>query len=181
MGRFYNNYFCDAKMLCAACAIFAQAGCAGPRVTALDVEIARAQAETARACYAAAAPPAYDDARDAALMLMARALAGDPCKMTNVYDSRAAIAASQNAAVGQAVPGVVSGAVAVTGIIAGADVLKSAVRNSGGAIVGNGNTVYDTRSNISSRQGEGATLSAPTSGPDMSAPLTHYHLPEAQP
>ena len=165
-----------------SCLALLLAGCAGPQVTALDVEIARAQAETARACYAAHMPPAYPDARDAALLLMARALAPDPCKTTNVYDSRAAIAAAQNQAVGQAVPGVVSGAVALGGIIAGADVLKNAVRNTGGAIVGNGNTVYDTRSNISSsRQGEGASLSAPTNGPDMSAPTTNYHLPEAQP
>ena len=62
------------KMICAACAIFAQvalAGCAGPRITALDVEIARAQAEAQRACYAAHMPPEYADARDAALVAMA--------------------------------------------------------------------------------------------------------------
>ncbi len=176
------KFFRGVTKLIMTCAIFAQVGCAGPQVTALDVEIARAQVETARACYAAHMPPAYPDARDAALMLMARALAPDPCRATNVYDARQAIAAAQNQAVGQAVPGVVSGAVALGGIIAGADVLKNAVRNSGGAITGNNNTVYDTRSNISSsRQGEGASLSAPTNGPDMSAPVINYHLPEAQP
>lgn len=158
------------------------AGCAGPQVTALDVEIARAQAEAQRACYAAHMPPDYPDARDAALLLMARALTGDPCRATNVYDARAKIAEAQNQAVGRIVPGVVSGAVAVAGVVAGADVLKTGLRNSGGAITGNNNTVYDTRSNVSSsRQGEGASLSVPTNGPDMSAPVTNYHLPEATP
>lgn len=158
------------------------AACAGPKITAEDVAIAQAQAETARACYAAQALPAYSDARDAALVLMARSIGGDPCRSTNVYDARAQIAAAQNRAAGQIVGGLTTAGIAGVGIIAGADVLKNAVRNSGGAITGNNNTVYDTRSNISSsRQGEGATLSAPTNGPDMSAPVTNYHLPEAQP
>ena len=111
--------------------------CAGPRVTALDVEIARAQAEAQRACYAAQMLPDYADARDAALVLMARSMAGDPCRTTNVYDSRAAIAASQNAAAGQIVGKMATAGIATAGIIAGADVLKTAVRGAG--VHGDGN------------------------------------------
>jgi len=182
------NLFREAtKMFCAACAIFAQVGCAGPQVTALDVEIARAQAEAARACYAVQMPPADADARDAALLAMARALAGDPCRATNVYDSRAAIAASQNRALGAAVSGVVIGA----GIVAGADVLKTALRQTGNTTntnitgTGNGAAHYDTRANVDNRistRGDNAPASAstPASGPDLSTPTTHLTV-EAKP
>lgn len=172
------------------CAIFAQvalAGCAGPRVTAMDVEIARAHIEAQKACYAAQMFPAYADARDAALLAMARALSGDPCKQTNVYDSRAAIAASQNRALGAAVSGAVIGA----GIVAGADVLKTAVRQTGNTtntnITGTGNSAahYDTRANVDNRistRGDNAPASAstPASGPDLSTPATYLTV-EAKP
>lgn len=129
--------------------------CAGPKVTALDVEIARHQAEAQRACYAAQALPPYEDARDAALIVMARALAPDPCKQANVYDSRARIAEAQNQAAAQAVGGVMQGAAVVAGIVAGADVLKAAVRGAGGNIVGD--------SNITTK----AEGSATATGPDQ--------------
>ena len=78
--------------------------CAGPKITAEDVVIARYQAESQQACYRAQAAQAqqYPDARDAALVIMAQALAGkgDPCRQTNVYDARAQIAAGQNQAAG---------------------------------------------------------------------------------
>lgn len=142
-------------------------GCAGPQITALDVQIAQAQAEAQRACYAAQALPETADARDVALLAMARALSGDPCRQTNVYDARAAIAASQNQAVGRVVPGVVSGAVAATGIVAGASVLKTGFRQAGNVtntnIRGEGNSVitsYDT------------VLRSPVSGPDLSSTTT---------
>ena len=115
------------------------AGCAGPRVTALDVEIARAQAEAQKACYAAQMLPAYADARDAALAAMARALTGDPCKQVNVYEARAHIAASQNAAAGQIIGTVTTAGIAGVGIIAGADVLKTAVKHGGPSITGDNN------------------------------------------
>lgn len=178
------------KRAISVCAIFAQvalAGCAGPQVTALDVEIARAQAEAQRACWAAQMPPAYADARDAALLTLARALTGDPCKQTNVYDSRAAIAASQNRALGAAV----SGAVVGVGIVAGADVLKTALRQTGNTtntnITGTGNSAahYDTRANVDNRistRGDNAPASAstPASGPDLSTPATYLTV-EAKP
>lgn len=154
------------------------AACAGPKITALDVEIARAQAEAQRACWAAEAEaakasPLYADARDQAIVIMAQALSGqnktDRCATTNVYDSRARIAESQNQAAASAVGGVMQGVAVTAGIIAGADVIKTAVRNTGGSISGDGNTVYDTRSNVSNRQqGDGASMSAPATGPDMS-------------
>lgn len=137
--RHINLFREVTEMLCATCAIFAQVGCAGPKPTAEDVEIARAQAETARACYAAHMLPDYADARDAALILMARALAPDPCRATNVYDARQAIAQAQNQAAGQIVGNVATAGVAAVGIVAGADVLKTAVKGAGGNIVGDRN------------------------------------------
>lgn len=171
-----------AKMICVVVAL---AGCAGPKVTAEDVAIAQYQAEAARACYAAHAYPVHEggDARDAALLIMARALTGDPCRTTNVYDARAAIAAAQNQAAARIVPGVVSGAVAVSGVIAGADMLKTAFRQSGNTtntnISGGGNSAahYDTRSandyRLSSR-GDQAPVSATAdaAGPDQSTSTT---------
>lgn len=136
------------------------AACAGPRLTAEDVAIAQYQADAARACYAAQALPAYADARDAALIAMARALSGDPCKATNVYDSRAAIAASQNAAASGIIGSVATAGIATAGIMAGADVLKTAVRGAGSTITGDNNVV--TRA-------EGA---ASATGPDMSTTTT---------
>ena len=109
--------------------------CAGPKITAEDVVIARYQAESQQACYRAQAAQAqqYPDARDAALVIMAQALAGkgDPCRQTNVYDARAQIAAGQNQAAGAVIGNVATATMATAGIIAGADVLKTAVNNAG--------------------------------------------------
>ena len=155
------NLFRDGtKMLCAACAIFAQVGCAGPRLTALDVEIARVQGETARACYAAQMPPAWADARDAALMALARALTGDPCKQTNVYDARQAIAAAQNAAAGQIVGSVATAGIATAGIVAGADVLKTAVRGAG--VHGDGNVAASGQASANHDQSSRTTTTTTT-------------------
>lgn len=134
--------------------------CAGPKVTALDVEIARMQAETQKACYAAHQVQDYADARDAALAAMARALTGDPCRTTNVYDSRAAIAASQNAAAGQIIGTMATAGIATAGIIAGADVLKTAVRGAGVHFAGD--------NNVLSKSGGASTAT----GPDQSSRTT---------
>lgn len=154
------NLFPGAGKMVAACAIIAQVGCAGPKVTALDVEIARAQAEAQRACYAAHQLPDFADARDAALVIMARNMAGDPCRTTNVYDSRTAIAAAQNQAAGQIVGTVATAGIAGVGIIAGADLMKAALKNSGTSIAGDGNIL--TRA-------DGA---ATATGPDQSSRTT---------
>lgn len=180
-----NHFRGGTKMITVVATLPLLTACAGPKITALDVEIARHQAEAARACYAAHAysVPEGGDARDVALIAMARALTGDPCRATNVYDSRAQIAAAQNQAVGRVVPGIVSGAVAVSGVIAGADVLKTAFRQSGNTttttITGDGNSAahYDTRSandyRLSSR-GDQAPVSATAdaAGPDQSTSTT---------
>ena len=86
---------------------------------------------------------------------MAQALAGkgDPCRQTNVYDARALIAAGQNQAAGAVIGNVATATMATAGIIAGADVLKTAVNNAGAKtttnITGDHNsathTSYDTR------------------------------------
>ena len=157
------------KMLCAACAILAQVGCAGPKVRALDVEIARAQADAQRACWAAQQLPAFVDARDAALVIMARSMAGDPCRTTNVYDSRAAIAAAQNQAAGQIVGTVATAGIAATGIVMGADVLKTAVKGAGVNFAGD--------NNVLSKSGGASTAT----GPDQSSRTTTTTTTEAKP
>lgn len=149
-----------SKSITALAACLLLAACAGPRLTAEDVAIAQYQAEAARACYAAQALPAYADARDAALIAMARALSGDPCRQSNVYDARAKIAEAQNAAAGRIVGNIASAGIAGIGIIAGADVMKTAVKSAGSTITGDNNVV--TRA-------EGA---ASATGPDMSTTTT---------
>ena len=104
--------------------------------------------------------PAYADARDAALMAMARALTGDPCKVTNVYDSRAAIAAAQNRAASGIVGSVATAGIATAGIIAGADVLKTAVRGAG--VHGDGNVTASGQASANHDQSSRTTTTTTT-------------------
>ena len=179
------------------------AACAGPKVTPLDAEIMQYQAAAVQACYAAETARrqvnGYADARDQALVIMAEALASggkDRCASIagmNVYESRARIAEAQNRAAEGVTRSVVSGAVIGTGIIAGADVLKSAINNAGAKtttnIAGDGNTAshtsYDTRANTTnnmSTRGDSSPVAAsnpPVTGPDFSSTEIHEAAPEA--
>ena len=167
--------------------------CAGPKVTPLDAEIMQYQAAAVSACYQAETArrqaAGYVDARDQALVIMAEALASggrDRCAGiagVNVYESRARIAEAQNKAAEGVTRSVVSGAVIGTGIVAGADVLKSALTNTGAktntTITGDGNsssyTSYDTRANIRNdlgTRGDNSPVTAnnpPVTGPDQSS------------
>lgn len=169
------------------------AACAGPKVTPLDAEIMQYQAAAVSACYQAETArrqaAGYVDARDQALVIMAEALASggrDRCAGIagiNVYESRARIAEAQNKAAEGVTRSVVSGAVIGTGIVAGADVLKTALTNTGArtttTIQGDGNTAshtsYDTRANTTnnmSTRGESSPVTAnnpPVTGPDQSS------------
>ncbi len=165
--------------------------CAGPKITAEDVAIARYQAESQQACYRAQAAQAqqYPDARDAALIVMAQALAdrgSNPCGVTNVYDARAQIATAQNQAAGGAVSSLVNGTVITAGIVAGADVLKTAVNNAGAKtttnITGDHNsathTSYDTRAHTDNNVSTGdnspvSVRNPPVTGPDLSSTEIH--------
>lgn len=144
--------------------------CSGPAVTALDVEIARAQAEAARACYAARQIPDYADVRDAALIMLAQSLSGDPCRQTNVYDSRAAIAAGQNQAATAIVGNVATAGVTATGIVAGASTIKAALKSAGGSIVGDRNIVTTaegrSRANGPDQSSTSATTTTTTTTPE---------------
>ena len=177
--------------------------CAGPKITPLDAEIMQHQAAAVSACYQAETArrqmPGYADARDQALVIMAEALASggkDRCASIagmNVYESRARIAEAQNRAAEGVTRSVVSGAVIGTGIVAGADVLKTALTNTGArtttTIQGDGNTSshtnYDTRANIDnnlSTRGDSSPVAAsnpPVSGPDFSSTEIHEAAPEA--
>ena len=174
------------------------AACAGPKITALDAEIMQHQAAAVAACYQAQQRTVmYADPRDQALVIMAEALASggkDRCASIagmNVYESRARIAEAQNRAAEGVTRSVVSGAVIGTGIVAGADVLKSAINNAGAktttAIQGDGNTAshtnYDTRANIDNNVGTRgdsspvAVSNPPVSGPDLSTTEIHEAAP----
>ena len=165
--------------------------CACPKITAEDVAIARYQSESQQACYRAQAAQSgqYQDARDAALVIMAQALAGrgsNLCGMTNVYDARAQIATAQNQAAGAVIGNVATATMATAGIIAGADVLKTAVNNAGAKtttnITGDHNsathTSYDTRAhtdnNVSAGDNSPVTVrNPPVTGPDLSSTEIH--------
>ena len=178
------------------------AACAGPKITPLDAEIMQYQAAAVSACYEAEAARrqaiGHADARDQALVIMAEALASggrDRCAAVagmSVYESRARIAEAQNRAAEGVTRSVVSGAVIGTGIVAGADVLKTALTNTGArtttTITGDGNTAshtnYDTRANTTnnmSTRGDSSPVAAsnpPVSGPDQS---TYTEIHEAAP
>ena len=175
------------------------AACAGPKVTPLDAEIMQYQAAAVQACYAAETARrqvnGYADARDQALIIMAEALASggrDRCASIagmNVYESRARIAESQNKAAASVTSSVVTGGVAVSGIFAGADVLKSAIQNAGDktSTVGDGNThtsietTANTDNHLSTR-GDSSPVAAsnpPVTGPDFSSTEIHEAAPEA--
>ncbi len=165
--------------------------CAGPKITAEDVVIARYQSESQQACYRAQAAQAqqYPDARDAALIVMAQALAGrgnNPCGVTNVYDARAQIATTQNQAAGGAVSSLVNGTVITAGIVAGADVLKTAVKNAGvktnTTVTGDHSsathTSYDTKAHVDNNVSAGdkspvSVHNPPVTGPDLSSTEIH--------
>lgn len=179
------------KILTSLIVPLALTACAGPKITAEDVAIARYQSESQQACYRAQAAQAqqYPDARDAALVIMAQALAGrgsNPCGVTNVYDARAAIATAQNQAAGAVIGNVATATMATAGIIAGADVLKTAVGNAGAKtttnITGDHNsathTSYDTRAhtdnNVSAGDNSPVTVrNPPVTGPDLSTTTVH--------
>ena len=178
------------------------AACAGPKITPLDAEIMQYQAAAVSACYQAETArrqaAGYADARDQALVIMAEALASggrDRCAGIagmSVYESRARIAEAQNKAAEGVTRSVVSGAVIGTGIVAGADVLKTALTNTGAktntTITGDGNsssyTSYDTRANIRNdlaTRGDSSPVTAnnpPVTGPDFSSTEIHEAAPE---
>ena len=179
------------------------AACAGPKVTPLDAQIMQYQAMAVSACYAAESArrqaTGYADPRDQALVIMAEALASggrDRCAAVagmNVYESRARIAEAQNKAAASVTSSVVTGGIAVSGIFAGADVLKTALTNTGArtttTIQGDGNTAshtsYDTRANTTnnmSTRGDSSPVAAsnpPVTGPDQSVTEIHEAAPEA--
>lgn len=185
------------KKLMVALVLATLPACAGPKITAEDVVIARYQSESQQACYRAQAAQAqqYPDARDAALVIMAQALAGrgsNPCGVTNVYDARAQIAAAQNQAAGAVIGNVATATMATAGIIAGADVLKTAVNNAGAKtttnITGDHNsathTSYDTRAHTDNNVSAGdnspvSVKNPPVTGPDLSSTEIHEAAPEA--
>lgn len=174
--------------------------CAGPKITPLDAEIMQYQAQAVQACYQANQRAImYADPRDQALVIMAEALASggrDRCAGIagmSVYESRARIAEAQNKAAEGVTRSVVSGAVIGTGIVAGADVLKTALTNTGArtttTIQGDGNTAshtsYDTRANTTnnmSTRGENSPVAAsnpPVTGPDQSSTVEITEAAEA--
>ena len=175
--------------------------CAGPAITQLDADIANANAAKTVACYnaqmqAAWKPDAFADAKDQALIIMAQALANasrpDPCAAIggmSVYESRARIAEAQNKAAASVTSSVVTGGIAVSGIFAGADLLKTAVKNAGDqtSTVGDGNTrtsietTANTDNHLSTR-GDSSPVAAanpPVTGPDFSKTEIHEAAPEA--
>lgn len=167
--------------------------CAGPQITTLDVEMMQAQSEAISACYANEIgrrnASSYTDARDQALIIMAEALAGggkDRCAAIagmNAYESRARIAEAQNKAAIGVTSSIVTGGIAVSGIIAGADVLKSAIQNAGDqtTTTGDGNThtsietVANTENDLKTTGDNSPSVAEnpAVTGPDMSNTETY--------
>ena len=127
---------------------------------------------------------------------MAQALAGrgnNPCGVINVYDAQAQIAAAQNQAAGAVIGNVATATMATAGIIAGADVLKTALGHAGNHTnintTGDGNsssyTRYDTTANVENNVSAGdnspvSVRNPPVTGPDLSSTEIH-EAPAAAP
>ena len=143
--------------------------CAGHKLTQYDVEIANAQARMVESCYKSkqAQAPQYSDVKDQALLVAVEALAGkaDRCAdlvKTNAYDTINHVADAQNQALAQVVGSAVTGGIAVTGIVAGANVMKQALKSAGDKVtmVGKGHTHGSGKDN------------SPISGANMSTTTT---------
>ena len=176
------------------------AGCAGPEITAEDASMANAAALSRNYCVdarsrgeaARMAAIAQMDPSQQGVAIMAEAMRaqaealagkGDPCAMgMSAYEARARIATSQNEAATGLVGSLVRGSLIGIGIIEGADVAKTAIKNAGDrtTITGDGNSYGQERvtsnSEIATKNfGENgtATSGAPTtSGPDKSSTVT---------
>ena len=186
--------------------------CAGPKLDSSDVlMIEQARHSSHADCVRAVANAetsemqaiAQMDAQIAGMAFMASAMARQaqalsgkhPCDQgTNYYDYAARVAEAQNKALSSVTSSVVSGAIIGTGIVAGADVLKTAVNNAGARtttnITGDGNTTnhtsYDTRAHVDnnlSTDGDNSPVSntnPPVTGPDSSQTEIHEAPPAAE-
>lgn len=188
--------------------------CAGPKLNGSDailIEQARytSHADCVRAVATAEAREmqtiAGMDAQIAGMAFMASAMAKQaqalsgkhPCDQggTNYYDYAARVAEAQNKALSSVTGSVVSGAVIGTGIVAGADVLKSALNNAGthvntnmqGDNNSNSHTTYDTKANTDNHvntQGDNSPVAVsnpPVTGPDQSTTTTVHEAPAETP
>lgn len=187
-------------------------GCAGPKITEQDASMANAAALSRNYCVdarsrgeaARMAAIAQMDPSQQGVAIMAEAMRaqaealsskGDPCATgMNAHEARARIAASQNEAATGLVGSLVRGSLIGIGIIEGADVAKTAIKNSGDkvSIAGDGNSYGQERvtsnSDIATKNfGENgtATSGAPTvAGPDKSSTVTEIapepELPEVE-
>ncbi len=183
-------------------------GCAGPKITEQDATMANAAALSRNYCVdarargeaARMAAIAQMDPSQQGVALMAEAMRaqaealagkGDPCAPgMNAHEARARIAASQNEAATGLVGSLVRGTLIGVGIVEGADVIKTAIKNGGDKthIAGDGNSYAQERvtsnSETSTRalgEGSSATSAAPVvSGPDKSSHTTIEAPPEPE-
>lgn len=175
-------------------------GCAGPEITAEDASMANAAALSRNYCVDARARGeaarmeaiAQMDPSQQGVALMAEAMRaqaealggkGDPCAPgMNAHEARARIAASQNEAATGLVGSLVRGTLIGVGIVEGADVIKTAIKNSGDktSIAGDGNSYAqervtsnaDTTTKNFGENGVATSGSPTTTGPDKSTHTT---------
>jgi hypothetical protein len=187
-------------------------GCAGPEITAEDASMAnaaalsrnycvdaRARGEAARMAAIAQMDPSQQGVAlmAEAMRAQAEALAGksDPCATgMNAHEARARIAASQNEAATGLVGSLVRGTLIGVGIVEGADVIKTAIKNGGDKthIAGDGNSYAqervtsnaDTTTKNFGENGTATSGSPTTTGPDKSSTVTEIapepELPEGE-
>lgn len=175
-------------------------GCAGPEITGQDASMAnaaalsrnycvdaRARGEAARMAAIAQIDPSQQGVAIMAEAMRAQAEAlagkGDPCAPgMNAHEARARIAASQNEAATGLVGSIVRGSLIGIGIIEGADVAKTAIKNAGDrtTITGDGNSYAqervtsnaDTTTKNFGENGTATSGSPTTTGPDKSSTVT---------
>ncbi len=192
--------------LAATAILLTSTACAGPEFTEQDSSMANAAALSRNYCVdarsrgeaARMAAIAQMDPSQQGVAIMAEAMRaqaealgskGDPCAPgMNAHEARARIAASQNEAATGLVGSLVRGTLIGMGIVEGADVIKTALKNSGDktSIAGDGNSYAqervasnaDTTTKNFGENGVATSGSPTTTGPDKSSTVTEVVAPE---
>lgn len=185
------------KVLSSIFALSLLTACAGPKFTSMDLDVETAKMTARQQCYAARQAAETERLRivatlpkdQQALVMMGEfmsrqteAFSGkDPCATgMDINEARVKIAESQNRAAEGIVGSVIRGTVIGTGIIAGADVLKTFVRNSGTQtttnITGDGNSTNHEHTQVTSnvenniKTGDEAGGDVNVTNPNVSGP-----------
>lgn len=154
------------NFIIASCVAVSLVACAGPKITAEDVKMETSKKEMEEKRLAAKEKSDIEKYKaigklppeQAGLVLMGEnitklaemVVSKDKPQSMGFYDMKASVAGSQNRALSDVTRGILTTTVATTGIIVGADVVKSISKNAGDGIkvTGNNNSVNSEKNSV---------------------------------